>query len=122
VDVSYQPMTLADLARFVAGEAEFDVRWRLVVEFLKEYHQEPAGMRPQLLAGTPPGTGDVRWDALLAGLAENLAMRDGNAAPHGSPRAMADAVLASFRDGQPKTLFRECVMPFGEISSPLDKV
>ncbi len=35
-------MTIADLARLVAAEADFDSRWRLVVEFLKEYHQEPA--------------------------------------------------------------------------------
>ena len=38
VDVSYQPMTLAALARFVAGEPDFDSQWRLVVEFLEEYH------------------------------------------------------------------------------------
>lgn len=37
-------MTLADLARFVAHEPDFDMQWRLVVEFLKEYHQEPAGV------------------------------------------------------------------------------
>jgi hypothetical protein len=36
-------MTLAGLARFVAAEPDFDSQWRLVVEFLKEYHQEPAG-------------------------------------------------------------------------------
>ena len=30
-------MTLADLARLVAAEADFDAQWRLVVEFLKEY-------------------------------------------------------------------------------------
>ena len=35
-------MTLADLARLVAAEADFDLQWRLVVEFLKEYQQEPA--------------------------------------------------------------------------------
>jgi hypothetical protein len=34
-DVGYKPMTLADVARFVGAEADFDVRWRLVVEFLK---------------------------------------------------------------------------------------
>jgi len=38
-------MTLADLAHLVAAEADFDAQWRLVVEFLKEYHQEPAGVR-----------------------------------------------------------------------------
>jgi hypothetical protein len=81
VDVSYQPMTLADLAGFVAAEQDFDTQWRLVVEFLKEYHHEPAGARRRLLEDTPGPTGDERWDVLFAGLAEHLAMRDGKAAP-----------------------------------------
>ena len=81
VDVRYQPMTLADLARLVAAEADFDAQWRLVVEFLKEYHQEPAGVRLGLLEDTPGPVGDERWDVLFAGLAEHLAMRDGQAAP-----------------------------------------
>jgi hypothetical protein len=37
--VDYQPMSMARLAAFVRGEPDFDMRWRLVVEFLKEYHQ-----------------------------------------------------------------------------------
>jgi hypothetical protein len=81
VGVSYQPMTLADLARFVAAEPGFDSQWRLVVEFLREYHQEPAGVRLRLLEDVPDSTGDERWDVLLGGLAEHLAMRDGEAAP-----------------------------------------
>jgi hypothetical protein len=74
-------MTVADLARFVAAEQDFDVQWRLVVEFLKEYHQEPAGVRQGLLGDAPDPTGDERWDVLFAGLAEHLAMREGKAAP-----------------------------------------
>ena len=81
MDVGYQPMTLADLARHVAAEAEFDSRWRLVVEFLKEYHQEPAETRLRLLEDTPGPSGDERWDVLFAGLAEHLAMRDRRPAP-----------------------------------------
>lgn len=81
VDVSYQPMTLADLARLVAAETDFDLQWRLVVEFLKEYHQEPAMVRLRLLEDVPDPVGDERWDVLFAGLAEHLAMRDGQAAP-----------------------------------------
>lgn len=81
VDMSYQPMTLADLARLVAAEAGFDSRWRLVVEFLKEYHQEVAGARLRLLEDAPGPVGDERWDVLFAGLAEHLAMRDGRVAP-----------------------------------------
>jgi hypothetical protein len=51
---------------------------------LKEYHQEPAGARSRLLDDAPGATGDERWDALFAGLAEHLAMRDGKAAPRWS--------------------------------------
>lgn len=53
--VIYQPMTLADLARLVTAEADFDSQWRLLVEFLKEYHQEPAGVRLRLLEDTRSG-------------------------------------------------------------------
>jgi len=74
-------MTLAELARFVAAEQDFDSQWRLVIEFLKEYHQEPAVVRLRLLDDGPGPTGDERWDVLLHGLAEHLAMRDGRAAP-----------------------------------------
>jgi hypothetical protein len=81
VRVNYQPMSMANLAAFIAGEPDFDMRWRLVVEFLKEYHHEPAGERQRLLTDTPEPVGDLRWDALFAGLAEHLAMRDGQDAP-----------------------------------------
>jgi hypothetical protein len=79
--VDYQPMSLAELARFIAAEPDFDTRWRLVVEFLKEYHREAAHTRRRLLADAPVPTGDERWDVLFAGLAEHLAMRDGEDAP-----------------------------------------
>ncbi len=74
-------MSMARLAAFIAGEPDFDMRWRLVVEFLKEYHHEPAGERQRLLTDTPEPVGDLRWDVLFAGLAEHLAMRDGQDAP-----------------------------------------
>lgn len=81
VVVSYQPMSLAELARFIATEPDFSTRWRLVVEFLKEYHREPAVVRQRLLTDAPAPIGDERWDALFAGLAEHLAMRDGKETP-----------------------------------------
>ena len=81
VRVDYQPMSIARLAAFIANEPDFDVQWRLVVEFLKEYHQEQAGERQWLLADMPEPVGDERWDVLFAGLAEHLAMRDGKGSP-----------------------------------------
>ena len=82
--MDYQSMTIAKLAALVAGERDFNVRWRLVAEFLREYHQEPAEERQRLLAEAPETTGDERWDVLFAGLAEHLAMRDGKDAPQWS--------------------------------------
>jgi hypothetical protein len=81
VFVNYQPISLAELARLVTVEPDFDTRWRLVVEFLKEYHREPPEARHRLLADAPGETGDERWDVLFAGLAEHLAIRDGEDAP-----------------------------------------
>jgi hypothetical protein len=81
VFVNYQPISLAELARLVTVEPDFDTRWRLVVEFLKEYHREPTQTRHRLLADAPGATGDERWDVLFAGLAERLAIRDGEDAP-----------------------------------------
>lgn len=77
-------MSLAELAPSVAAEADFDTRWRLVVEFLKEYHHEPTGTRKRLLTEPPRATGDERWDALFAGLAEHLATWDGAETPQWS--------------------------------------
>jgi hypothetical protein len=44
-----------------------------VWEFLEEYRWEPAAVQLPLLQEEPPPTGDERWDALLAALAEHLA-------------------------------------------------
>jgi hypothetical protein len=60
-------MTFAVLARLLAAQPDFDTQWRLVVEFLKEYHQEPVNGRWGLLQDVPGPTGDERWDVLLAG-------------------------------------------------------
>ncbi|MEV6524490.1 hypothetical protein AB0M43_21260 [Longispora sp. NPDC051575] len=63
------------------ASADESTRWRLVAEFLKEYRWEPQASRHQLLTEEPSGTGDDRWDVLLAALAEHLAARDGRRAP-----------------------------------------
>jgi len=72
-------MTLARLADLLNASDDAR-RWRLVAEFLEEYAWEPAVVRLALLEAEPPGTGDERWDVLLAALAEHLAARDGHGA------------------------------------------
>ncbi len=78
----YRPMTLADLAGRLARAADAKLRWKLVWEFLEEYRWEPASVQPSLLADEPALTGDERWDALLAALAEHLAARHDLAPPY----------------------------------------
>lgn len=74
-------MTMAKLAAYVAAEADFDARWRLVVEFLKEYHHEPAGKRRQLLADAPGPAS--RWPPASAADADG---RERGAKSSGSAR------------------------------------
>jgi len=78
---SYRPMTLADLGRRLARVDDAKTRWKLVWEFLEEYRWEPNDVQPSLLRDEPPATGDERWDALLAALAEHLAAQRDLAAP-----------------------------------------
>ena len=42
VVTSYQPMSLAGLARHLVVALDDKVRWKLVWEFLEEYRWEPA--------------------------------------------------------------------------------
>src|ERR1700730_8752179 len=69
---SYEPMSLAVLARHVVAAMDDKVRWKLVWEFLEEYRWEPAEIQVSLLRDEPESVGDERWDALLAALAEHL--------------------------------------------------
>ncbi len=85
----YRPMTLADLASRLARTVDEKVRWKLVWEFLEEYRWEAGDVQPSLLRDTPPLTGDERWDALLAALAEHLAARHDLAPPQwAEPRVL----------------------------------
>ena len=77
----YRPMTLADLAGYLARTADSRTRWKLVWEFLEEYRWEPEDIQPSLLQDEPLPVGDERWDVLLAALAENLAAQHDLAAP-----------------------------------------
>ena len=50
-------------------------------QFLEEYRWESSAVQPSLLRDEPPGTGDERWDALPAALAEHLAAQHDLAPP-----------------------------------------
>jgi hypothetical protein len=69
----YQPMTLADLSEHLVAQADVRIKWKHVWEFLEEYRWEPDERRPDLFRDEPAPTGEARWDALLAALAEHLA-------------------------------------------------
>jgi len=74
---SYQPMSLATLARHLVAAFDDKVRWKLVWEFLEEYRWESGEIQVRLVEAEPDSVGDERWDALLAALAEHLrAQRD----------------------------------------------
>ena len=77
----FTSMSIDRLGVHLAEAGDPDRRWLLLLEFLEEYEHEQPPARPALLQPEPPGTGDDRWDALLAGVAEWLAGRDGFAAP-----------------------------------------
>jgi hypothetical protein len=74
-------MTLADLAGRLVRTADSKVRWKLVWEFLEEYRWESTEVQLTLLQDEPAPTGDQRWDALLAALAEHLAAKHDAAPP-----------------------------------------
>jgi hypothetical protein len=74
-------MTLVDLASRLVRTSDSKTRWKLVWEFLEEYRWEPEDVQSSLLRDEPPRTGDERWDALLAALAEHLAAQHDLAPP-----------------------------------------
>lgn len=69
-------MTIQDLGRRLASTDSESGRRRLVLEFVEEYRWEPREHRAVLRAERPEPTGDERYDALLAALAEHLAYHD----------------------------------------------
>jgi hypothetical protein len=95
---SYQPMTLADLGRRLARLDDTRTRWKLVWEFLEEYRWEADDVQPSLLQDEPPVTGDERWDALLAALAEHLATQRADALVWAPAAFRKHGVYLSARD------------------------
>jgi len=75
-------MTIADLAGHITASLDDERRIRrLVLEFLTEYGDAARQARRRLLDNPAPPTGDSRWDAFLAALAEHLAFHDGLRCP-----------------------------------------
>jgi hypothetical protein len=63
--------TAAQIRRCLAVHDEHEaLRW--VAEFVAEFKRAPMEDRPALVAEEPPPTGDRRWDAMLAGVVEQL--------------------------------------------------
>jgi hypothetical protein len=92
VVTSYQPMSLAALARHLVAALDDKFRWKLVWEFLEEYRWEPAETQVHLVQAEPDSVGDERWDALLAALAEHLCAQHDLAAPEwAEPRVLQRA-------------------------------
>jgi len=74
-------MNLAQLAEHLITTENDKIRWKLVWEFLEEYRWEPADIQPTLVQAEPCSVNDVRWDALLAALAEYLTAQHDLAPP-----------------------------------------
>lgn len=76
-----QAARLVDVSQWLAQASDEWTRRRLVLEFLEGWQWQPRAVRGRLVADEPPSTGDVRWDVLLAGLAEWLTAQDCEPAP-----------------------------------------
>ena len=64
--------SLFELARDISTHPERD-RLKLVFEFMARWAETPAKGRAAMIGEEPVQTGDKRWDALVAGLAEHVA-------------------------------------------------
>lgn len=81
--------TAAEAARHAAGEiagtGALNGAFRCLLQLLDDYRRAERSGGPvaaaRLFADPPQGTGDVRVDAALAGLAEHLARQDGWSPP-----------------------------------------
>lgn len=84
MDVTPDPSLyrLADVARDIAATDVADEarRLRLVFEFLRGAEDDGHPL-VLLVAAEPPSTGDARFDALLAAIAEDLSVHAGEAPP-----------------------------------------
>jgi len=84
--MSYAPLTLQEVARRIrealtdpeGGEAD---AWLPIREFLDDFRAAAPEVRQAMIEARPEPTGDPRFDAYLAALAEHLAVRHGLRVP-----------------------------------------
>jgi hypothetical protein len=66
--------TLVDCASAIRSSSSDDDRYRIVLGFVSDFWAvDDVSARTGALAADPPSTGDPRWDAMLAAVAEHLA-------------------------------------------------
>jgi hypothetical protein len=83
----FSPMTLADLARRARRQvADGEAMLRMCLQFIDDFREAAAPVRAALLETPPRSTGDGRWDAFLAALAEHLAYHHGLHIPRWTAR------------------------------------
>lgn len=83
----FQPAEIAELARQIRRHPDDEeTRLRLCLQFLDDFRDAAAEARSALLAAPPRSTGDRRWDAFLAALAEHLAYHHGLPVPRWTGR------------------------------------
>jgi hypothetical protein len=75
---------MADVAQEIAAclvEGDEAAALRLALRCVELFERAPLGERMQVVAQEPPSTGDARFDAMLAAIAEYLCTREGMLAP-----------------------------------------
>ncbi len=74
----FRPMTLASLGRAARRHVPDDeAMLRLCLQFIDDFREADPLSQASLIEDAPPSTGDSRWDAFLAALAEHLAYHGG---------------------------------------------
>lgn len=71
--MAYRPPSVAELAREIGGclaAGDEDSARRLSFHLVEQYEHARPSERPAMIADRPDSTGDLRYDALLAGIVE----------------------------------------------------
>jgi hypothetical protein len=82
--MAYQRPSIADVAREIAtylSEGDEAAALRLAFRCVELFDRAPRSERWRVVSGEPSSTGDARYDAMLAAIAEYLCAREGMLAP-----------------------------------------